>query len=100
MKLTFCKQPRETGRMSVVFPHPITDIKAEGKVVGQIRYDRERANWGVLISVAQKPTEKDPCPFRWAWLKVRAGSEAEARQVVKSQWAAIQAKYSLHQFED
>lgn len=95
MRLSFKKQPKETGLAAVGNYNPFVDIKGDGKKVGWI----QPANWhtkyfGVWFHV-ESPD---------GWYNMKLGfdgeTEKEARQFIKDNWEAIQAKWPLHCLEE
>jgi len=103
MKLSFKKNPRETGLSGVAHPNPSTAIKGDKKQVGMIyppsRWDNDY-KWTISLACPKDKTENDPCGFRWMKLKYRFDKEAEAREWLKANWDRIITTYKLHQFED
>ena len=83
MKLSFKKEPRETGLASCARPDPDTVIKADGKRCGEItapsRFGKDQDRWSVGLMVKQEVTVENPCPFAWVFFKARFDTEPEAR---------------------
>lgn len=95
-RLSFKKQPLETGLAAVARPYPDTDIKIGGMVVGRIApphfTDTDRS-WRVSIMV------KDPASgggWRWARLRQKFTDEPSARVWLGRAMPAIQERYELH----
>jgi hypothetical protein len=104
MKITFKKEPRETGIMGVGHPYPNTIIKESKKEVGIIyapNWKTKDNMWGVSISVKKQITKKEPAPFKWVHLKKRFNTEPEARVFVKENLQNFleKTKHELYHFE-
>lgn len=85
MKFTFKKDKSETGLAAIGNHNPHTSIKVNGLVVGDIappNWRTESNQWKIRFTVATKPTESDPAPFRWITLTKRFDTEPEARAYI------------------
>jgi hypothetical protein len=99
MKLSFKKQPKETGLSAVGNPYQSVDIKGDKKLVGTIYAPNWRTKtneWSIGLMVIDKTQH---CGWKWITLKFRGTSDQECRDWLKENWEAIQAKYSLRQSE-
>jgi len=102
VKLSFKKQPRETGLRAVAEVAPSTTIKADGKACGEIRaphYSDDSNLWSVGVTV-KADTGNPNCDWKWIFFKKKFASEPEAREFVKTRWQAIQELHTLHLMED
>jgi hypothetical protein len=102
MRLSFKKQPKETGLAGVANPNPFTDIKADKKKVGYISPPSRFGDnqWTVWLAVKRQTTDENPCPFENVRLKWRGNSEQEGRDFLKDRWESICKTYDLFQHED
>ena len=96
MKFTFKKHQR-TGRYRC-FQLNHTDIKIGGRMVGQISETKDEG-WRIGFTVKKEVTEKHPAPFRWIFLKKKAQTEENARNIVIGLTEQIQGKFDLYPFE-
>lgn len=95
MKLSFKKQPKETGLRSVGNPYPYVEIKGDKKKVGWIHPKSWQVDqYSVWFYV------KDGSGFKNVQLTFRCDTEQEAREFIKAKWARIQEKFDLYQLED
>jgi hypothetical protein len=99
-RISFRKQPRETGLSSIANPRPSTDIKLDGKVIGSIiapsRFGRDQEKWRIGIMADKPPTGDDPCPWGWRFWQNRFDSEPDAREwFVSVAWPAISERYTF-----
>lgn len=91
-KFTFKKQPRETGLAAVGMPYPNTDIKLNGQIVGTIyapTWQTSDRLWRASFMVRHKPTENDPCPFRWVIVATPFESEPAAREALNKSFGRL-----------
>lgn len=85
MKITFKRQPKATGLAAVGNPHPNTDIKMDGKLVGTIVPPNWRDNgkeWLIMVRL-KKPLPLpagENCTWYNAVLKPRFANEEAARE--------------------
>lgn len=101
MKLSFKKEPRETGLAGVGRPWPNVLIKADRKKVGTIvAKNWHQDKYQIWLTVKQTPTVESRCPFRSVKLKFECDTEEEAREFLQKSWETILKKFELHQFED
>lgn len=101
-KLSFKKDPRETGLAAVGNPHPDVRIKLDGGEVGVIdgpSWQTKDCRWRVRVAIDAPKTPEKPAGFRWATFKVTHDSEAAARAWVKANWAAILRDHRLHDLD-
>jgi len=101
MRLSFKKMPRATGLAGVAEPNPPTEIKGDGKTIGQIippHYSDKDYVWRVYLYIKREPTPQDPCEWRSACLKKTFQTEPEARQFLKDNWAEL-SKKDIHKFD-
>lgn len=98
----FNKGPRQTGLSAIAHPYADTEIKLNGKRVGLIGApSRFRGKgWDVRFVVKQEPTDADPCPWRWAFLKGDYQTEKEARTWVIENAERIMTKLDLANLDD
>jgi len=97
MKLSFKKQPKETGLATVGNPYQSVDIKADKKLVGTIYAPNWRTKdnlWSIGFMVID--TEKHS-GWKWVTLKFKGETEQECRDWLKENWEEIQAKLPLRQ---
>jgi len=102
-KLTFKKQKAATGLRAVGNGMPNTNIKANGKYVGEIvapNWMTKDRLYGIRFAVKKNVTEEDPAAFGWITLKARAEMESDARALIIRNWEKICEKYDLYLFED
>lgn len=106
MRLTFKKQPKDTGLAAVAAYEQETDIKADGKVVGHISYSYNNSAtkgdsfWHISLAVKKEKTAEEPAAWKWIRLKKTTATEPEAREFVKAMWEKITTELDLYQFED
>lgn len=98
-KLTFKKEPRNTGLAGVGYPYPDVQIKYGGKRIGDIcAANWQRKTWDARLAV-EKTVELDDGNPNCAWVWVNIGkyhSEQEARKAVSDRWTELVSKYKLH----
>jgi hypothetical protein len=100
MKLSFKKQPRETGLAGVGYPHPNTSIKIDGKKVGEISAPTWMSKddlWHIMFMVKKSKLDNNPnCDWRWIFLKKGFDTEIEGRNFIKENIMKIAEKYTFH----
>lgn len=97
MKLSFKKQPKETGLAGVGYPYQSVLIKADKLEVGLISAPNWRSKdslWTIRLA------KKKDHSFVWITLKFKGENEDECRQYLKDNWEAICKEIPLHQFKD
>lgn len=95
MKLSFKKQPKETGLRAVGNYNVAVDIKGDKKIVGWIQPKSwQNEFFTVWLHV------KEGNSFRNLQLKFRGETEEETREWIKHCWGTICTTYTLHQLED
>ena len=104
MKLSFKKEPKETGLSAIARPNADTQIKADKLRCGRIsppnRFSNQGDLWFINLMVKQVPTEADPCDFRWITLKTKFPTEPESREYIKKYWTLICKNFDLYQMKD
>jgi hypothetical protein len=103
MKISFKKQPKETGLAAVAHPNSETVIKVDGKRVGEISPPSAHTqDWKWRVRIVVKTDEEMHRNAGWKWLtfKVRFESEEEGREWFKTHAEKIASQYELHKFED
>lgn len=96
MKFTFRKEAPETGLRGVGNPHPPTQIKLRGEMVGTIsapNWQTKDGKWGVGLMVDDPQPEN--CGWRWVFFKARHDSEPEARAWLLENSPHIFDKYTF-----
>jgi len=97
-KLSFAKQPRETGLCAIANPYPETSIKSDRKKVGRIappsRFGED--NWRIWLMEAKEPTVDEPAPFKWIKFKAVFTDEPSARAWLKARWGVLTMERKLH----
>jgi len=101
MKITFKRQPRETGLYLVGHPYQDVDIKVDKKVCGYINSPSWNKNsWDVWITVIKKDIMEDGNPnCKWGNVpfKKKFSTEEEARAAVPNLIASVLKKgYQLY----
>lgn len=103
-KLSFKKNPRETGLAGVANHTPSTQIKADKYEMGTIdppnyrRFGPEEPNWTIRIQVMKNESEitKEPnCPWKWVTFKARFETEELAREWLKVKWEVINKQFQI-----
>jgi hypothetical protein len=101
-RITFKKEPRETGFRAVGHPYQSVNIKLDKKVVGIIHAPHWNSNpphkW--VIRLAVKDKKYPNAGWGWVQLKEHFDSEAEARLFIVLNRNNLLSKYKLHSFED
>lgn len=104
MKLSFKKEPRETGLRAVGRPYQGVHIKCDGRIVGYIRppaWDTKDHCWSVGIAVKHdEPGNCGNCDWIWVFFKARHSDEPTARAWIKSHWSSITRRYTFHSLEN
>jgi len=99
MKLSFRKEPPETGLAGVVRPVPSTVVKGDKLQIGLIEpphYSSPAdAKWAIRIMIFDPAVV--PAGWKWVRFKVQCESEPQARQWLQAHWEGIQTKYKLRQ---
>ena len=97
VKVTFKKEPKETGLMSISFPNQSVNLKIKGKTFGMINaptWQTEDNRWSISIMVTGLNNE-----WKWVNFKQRFLNEQYAREWIQEYIDAIMKKYTLR-FED
>jgi len=99
IKLTFKKQSRSTGLMSVGHPFPITDIKINKKIMGYISppaWDTKNV-WTIHYSIKKSvPDNNMNCDWKWLNVPNEFDTEKDARLFVKEHIQSIINRFVLH----
>jgi hypothetical protein len=101
VKVTFKKQPRETGLAAVGNPYPDVDIKVDKKVCGHISAPNwQRNTWDVYFMVIKKDILEDGnlnCEWKTVSAKKKFSTEEDARAAALGLIENILKKgYQLH----
>lgn len=99
-KVTFKKDPRETGLAAVGNGLQSSDIKFKKKVFGRIQAPNWRTKdnkWGVSIMVYDQTSHSG---WRWAFFKLRHDTEQEARDWITANFEKLSQQYSIRFAED
>lgn len=99
-KVTFKKDPAETGLAAVGYHNRSVDIKFKKKVFGRISAPnwRTRDNkWVVGIMVHDQNTHVG---WHWVFFKMRHDTEQEARDWITANFEKISQQYSIRFSED
>lgn len=97
MKITFKKEPKETGLRSVGHVDPNTNIKVGGKIIGIIEapyWATKDHKWEVRLAVEGSPVDNPNCSWHWVQVKERFDTEPLARKWVKENLELL--KLDLH----
>ena len=100
-KLSFKKNPKETGLAGVGNPYPSTKIQANKKWCGSIHPPTWKSNdnlWRVSIMVIKSDImeDKNPnCPWRWVHFSKTFETVELAREWVKEHWTNINERYQI-----
>lgn len=100
LKFTF-KKCIKTGRYRS-FENDSIDIKVKGRVCGNIaelsHFSPNSGKYRIGFMVERQPTEQDPAPFKWVWIKKLFDTENEARSFVTEKGNDVieQAKVNLY----
>jgi hypothetical protein len=102
MKITFKKQPRETGLSAVGRPYPDVHVKVDKKRVGILHapiYSTKDRKWGIQIAVEVRKHVN--CSWSWTSCQQRFDNEEKAREGAKLFIEQIvKSGLELHYFED
>jgi hypothetical protein len=104
-RLTFKREPCETGLAGVGNPYPDVTVKHNKQKIGIINapnWQTKDHKWWIQIAVEKKDfvkTPESPCPWKWITVKARFDSEEDARQYVTDNTERILA-LGVHHFED
>lgn len=93
-KLTFKKQPRNTGLYAVGHPWSNTDIKVKKHIIGNIEapnYTTKDNLWIIRFCIADSTGK---CGFKWITLNKKGESEEESRNIAKEIFPVIIETYS------
>lgn len=104
IKLSFRKEPRETGLAGVVNPVPPTQIKVDGKIIGSIippSYRDPEYLWKVSFMVMKSEPDGNPnCDWKHIYLKKKFSEESEAREHIKQIIDEIMKRYTFKYLEE
>jgi len=105
MRISFKKQPRETGLANAANPWPTTDIKVNKKIVGHIKpptWMSDNKRWEINISIEGSEPNNPNCSWRWISPKYKPDNESEGREWVKKHLENFLTKNNLqlHYFDD
>jgi hypothetical protein len=106
MKLSFKKQPKNTGLSAIGNPFSVTDIKIDGKRVGLIdppNWSSKNKGWIIRFVVRKNDINEDGnpnCTWRWITLVGEYKNEELAREYLKENIGVIAAKFNLCSVED
>jgi len=102
-KLSFKKEPKETGLYSVAHPYQNVKIKIDKKYVGLIIAPdwQIRDVWIAGFAIKkEKPDDNPNCDWKWYYFSKKFTSEEDAREFVKEIIDDFVTKHTLHFFED
>ena len=97
-KLTFRREPKQTGLSGVGNPYASVQIKRNKREVGLIaapNWQTKDGKWGVGLMV--KDEESSSFGWKWVFFKARHDNEDAARAWVTENAERIQSKYDLHE---
>jgi hypothetical protein len=99
MRVTFKREPKETGLSAVANPRPSVNIKIDGDVVGIIEAPNWLSKdyvWTVRFMVIKtKPDNNPNCDWKWIKLKKTFEKEEDAREFVLKNITAVASKYTF-----
>lgn len=100
MKLSFKKQPRETGLSAIGYPNSNTLIKVDNKIVGEIfapTWHSKDDLWHIYFMIKKiEPDDNANCDWKWIFLKKGFETEVEGRNFIKENLDKIAKKYIFH----
>jgi hypothetical protein len=105
MKLSFKKEPKETGLSAIGNSYPRTKIKIDGKIIGEIvppNWQSVHDVWVVRFTINKKDINEDGnpnCSWRWVQLKSKFNNEESAREFLKENKDKIFGNFDLHYSE-
>jgi len=103
MKITFKKEPMESGLRSVGYPHQNVNIKIDGRVVGYIGAPNWQTKhvWTIRLMVYKNAerTPEDNCAWKTIKVVRTFESETTAREWVINHLENISKKYDLRSEE-
>jgi len=114
MKITFKRQPKETGLSAIAYPWPNVDLKIRGKVFGYIGApnwncaSNSATKWTIHIAVIkfsfggkdEKYDDNNPnCSWMWVNIKPQFDSEEDARTWITKNSQLIQDQFGLYFFK-
>lgn len=102
IRLSFKKEPQQTGLAGVGNPYSSTHIKIDGFKVGTIsppNWSSKDNLWTISLAIAN-PDKESNCEFKWIFLKKRPENEPDARVWLKEFIQPLTEKYDLYSFTD
>ncbi len=98
MKLSFKNDPKETGLAAVCYPHVSAVIKADGKEIGGISYDRRKCGYEIRLMIKDDAERNG---WKNIFLKRTFGRDIkEVKEWLKTVWPQLQERYKFHHHED
>jgi hypothetical protein len=95
-RLSFKKEPQETGLRSVGHPSPDVAVKHDGKLVGLIRarsWQQDHYSVGFMV---EGNDDNLNCSWRWVFLKNKFETEDEVREYLKKNHEKLCKVYQFH----
>ncbi len=97
-RLSFKKQPRETGLSAIGNPYASVDVKLDGLICGMVSVPSRFGHDHWKIRLIVKDAEQK-CGWRWVFLKGNHADEAAAREFLVKNWDTIKTKFELTSYE-